>query len=184
MRILFAPALMVQFGTIWLWFAKQSKIIHSWNNTTQYIAVMHTTPWIQRQINGMMALQWRHNGGDIASNHQPQDSLLNRWFRRRSKITSKLRVTGLCAGNSPGTGEFPAQMASNAENFPFDDVIMGKTLKWQLAFHISPSWAIFVPSIVSPLGRHYHKYRSPYRWFSARLQYLQCVSNGDTAVLL
>ena len=33
-----------------------------------------------------------------------------------SKKTSKLRVTGLCAGNSPGTGEFPAQMASDAEN--------------------------------------------------------------------
>ena len=33
-----------------------------------------------------------------------------------SKKTSKLRVTGLCAGNSPETGEFPAQMASNAEN--------------------------------------------------------------------
>ena len=32
------------------------------------------------------------------------------------KKTSKLCVTGLCAGNSPGTGEFPAQMASNAEN--------------------------------------------------------------------
>ena len=27
-----------------------------------------------------------------------------------------LRVTGLCMGNSPETGEFPAQMASNAEN--------------------------------------------------------------------
>ena len=27
----------------------------------------------------------------------------------------KLRDTGLCAGNSPVTGEFPAQMASNAE---------------------------------------------------------------------
>ena len=27
-----------------------------------------------------------------------------------------LRVTGLCVGNSPGTGEFPEQMASNAEN--------------------------------------------------------------------
>ena len=37
-------------------------------------------------------------------------------FRRRSKKTSKLRVTGLCAGNSPVAGEFPAQMASNAEN--------------------------------------------------------------------
>ena len=32
------------------------------------------------------------------------------------KKTSKLRVTGLCAGNSPVTGEFPAQMASKAEN--------------------------------------------------------------------
>ena len=32
-----------------------------------------------------------------------------------SKKTSKLRDTGLCAGNSPVTGEFPAQMASNAE---------------------------------------------------------------------
>ena len=30
--------------------------------------------------------------------------------------TSKLRVTGLCDVNSPGTGEFPAQRASNAEN--------------------------------------------------------------------
>ena len=34
----------------------------------------------------------------------------------RSKKTSKLRVNGLCAGNSPVTGEFPAQRASNAEN--------------------------------------------------------------------
>ena len=37
-------------------------------------------------------------------------------FKRRSKKTSKIRVTGLCEGNSPVTGEFPAQRASNAEN--------------------------------------------------------------------
>ena len=61
-------------------------------------------------------LQWRHNGRDNVSNHQPHDCVLTRLFRSRSKKTSKLRVTGLCAGNSPGTGEFPAQMASNAEN--------------------------------------------------------------------
>ena len=61
-------------------------------------------------------LQWRHNGRNSVSNHQPHDCLLNCSFRRRSKKTSKLRVTGLCEGNSPGTGEFPAQMASNAEN--------------------------------------------------------------------
>ena len=63
-----------------------------------------------------ITLQWRHNGCDSVSNHQPHDCLLNRLFRHRSKKTSKLRVTGLCAGNSTGTGEFPAQMASNAEN--------------------------------------------------------------------
>ena len=50
------------------------------------------------------------------SNHQPHDCLLNHLFGRRSKKTSKLRVTGLCVGNSPGTGEFPTQRASNAEN--------------------------------------------------------------------
>ena len=38
------------------------------------------------------------------------------YSRRRSKKTSKLCVTGLCEGNSPVTGEFPAQRASNAEN--------------------------------------------------------------------
>ena len=61
-------------------------------------------------------LQWRHIGRDSVSYHQPHECLLNHSFRRRSKKTSKLRVTGLCAGNSPVTGEFPAQMASNAEN--------------------------------------------------------------------
>ena len=65
-------------------------------------------------------LQWRHNGRDGVSNHQPHDCLLKRLFRRRSK----LRVTGLCAGNSPVTGEVPAQRSSNTEMFPFDDVIM------------------------------------------------------------
>ena len=34
----------------------------------------------------------------------------------RSKETSKLCVTGLCAGKPLLTGEFPAQRASNAEN--------------------------------------------------------------------
>ena len=64
----------------------------------------------------LLPLQWRHNGRDGVSNHQPHQCLLNRSFWRKSKKISKLRVTGLCAGNSPGTGEFPAQMASNTEN--------------------------------------------------------------------
>ena len=64
----------------------------------------------------VVTLQWRHNGRDSVSNHQPRECLLSRLIRRRSKKTSKLRVTGLCAGNSPETGEFPARRASNAKN--------------------------------------------------------------------
>ena len=58
-------------------------------------------------------LRWRHNGRDSVSNHQPHDCLLNRLFRRRSKKTSKLRVTGLCVWgihrspvNSPPKGQW------------------------------------------------------------------------------
>ena len=72
-------------------------------------------------------LRWRHNGRDGVSNHQPNHCLLHRLFRNRSKKTSKLRVTGLCAGNSPVTCEFPAQMASNIEIVPFEDVIIARS---------------------------------------------------------
>ena len=60
-------------------------------------------------------LRWCHNGRDVLKNHQPHDCLLNRLFSLRWKKTSKPRVTGLCAGNSLVTGEFPAQMASDTE---------------------------------------------------------------------
>ena len=63
-----------------------------------------------------MSLQWRHNGRDGVSNQRRLDCLHNCLFRRRSKKTWKLRVTGLCEGNSPVTGEFPAQSTSNAGN--------------------------------------------------------------------
>ena len=49
------------------------------------------------------SLQWRHNGHDGFSNHQPHDCLLNRLFRCRSKLC----VTGLCAGNSSVTVNSP-----------------------------------------------------------------------------
>ena len=61
-------------------------------------------------------LQWRHNGRDGISNHQPHHCLLNHLFVCRSKKTPKLHITGLCVGNSLETDEFPAQMASKAEN--------------------------------------------------------------------
>ena len=55
----------------------------------------------------LFTLQWRHNEHDGVSNHKPHHCLLNRLFRRRTQKTSMLLVTGICAGNSPVTGEFP-----------------------------------------------------------------------------
>ena len=60
-----------------------------------------------------------HYNGVIMSMMMSQithDCLLNCLFRCRSNKSSKLRVTGLCDGNSPGTCELSTQMASNAEN--------------------------------------------------------------------
>ena len=62
------------------------------------------------------SLQWRHNGRDGVSNHQPHNYLLNRLYRRRSKKTSNLCVTGLCEHKGPVTRKM----------FPFHDVIKCK----------------------------------------------------------
>ena len=97
------------------------------------------------------SLRWRHNECVSVSNHQPHDCLHNRLSGRRSKYTSKytskLRVTGLCLGNSPRTGEFPAQMASNAENVSIwwrhhVNCMLGATIKQfpDTEYVITPSW--------------------------------------------
>ena len=59
---------------------------------------------------------WRHNERNGISHQLHLHCLLKCWFRHRSKETSKLHVTGLCVGNSPVTGGFPAQRASKVEN--------------------------------------------------------------------
>ena len=64
--------------------------------------------------------------------------LLNGLFRRRSKIISKLHVTGLCEGNPPVTGAFASQRASNAENI---------SIWWYHHINISGG---FHPKLVTP----------------------------------
>ena len=95
-------------------------------------------------------LQWRHNVRDGVSNHQSHDCLFNRLFRRRSKKTSKLRVTGLCEGNSPVTSEFPAQRASNAENahifWRHHDLRRSQWRKFRLTDDIFNEWSFFAYS--------------------------------------
>ena len=100
-------------------------LLPMWRHSTKSScsSCLHFSPIILRMTSVLHArlhqkspLQWLHNGRDSVSNHQPHDCWPNRLFRRRSKKTSKLRVIGLCVGNSAVTGEFPAQMASNGEN--------------------------------------------------------------------
>ena len=69
-----------------------------------------------------ITLQWHHNECNGVSNHQPHDCLPNRLFRRRSKKTSKLRVTGLCAGNALVNS--PHKWPVTRKMFAFDHVIM------------------------------------------------------------
>ena len=61
------------------------------------------------------SLEWRPNESEGVSNQRRKNCLLNRLLRRRKKA-SNLRVIGLWEGNSPVTGEFPAQRASKAES--------------------------------------------------------------------
>ena len=116
------------------------------------------------------ALQWGQNGHDDVSNHQPHGCLLNRLFRRRSKETSKLRVTGLCEGNSPVTGEFPAQRASNAENVSIwwrHHVVrvMGQREKSPLhQWCIHPSTQLYYQGIDLPYDSFPCVFSNIYRW--------------------
>ena len=84
-----------------------------------------------------LSLPWRHYELNGVSNRRRCDCLLNCLFRHWSNKTSQLCVTGLCEWNSPVTGEFPAQRASNAEIFPLNDVIMAMaelgSSQWQEA---------------------------------------------------
>ena len=91
------------------WVGELMRREHTWTTLSIFIA----TP-----------LHWRHNDHGGVTNHQPHDCLLSRLFRRRSKKTSKLCVTGLCAGNSPGPVNSPHKWPVMRKKSPFDDVII------------------------------------------------------------
>ena len=100
--------------------------------------ILHTwRPWSDSLYAGArsMALQWRHNEGYDVSNHRRLDCLLKRLLRHRSRKTWTLRVTGLCEGNSPVTGEFPSQRTSNAENVSITSTAALLALKQSMLTH-------------------------------------------------
>ena len=103
------------------WHICDKKLVHCLKRSTEcYTSCLSLRPvykelWYGKWV-PTLSLQWRHNARYGVSNDQPHDCFLMCLFRCRSKKASKFRVTGLCAENSPLTGEFLAQRASNAEN--------------------------------------------------------------------
>ena len=71
----------------------------------------------------LIPLHWRYNDHDGVSNHQPH-GCYSTVYSDADKKKSKLRVTGLCVGNSPGPVNSPHKGPVTRKMFPFDDVIM------------------------------------------------------------
>ena len=107
-------------------------------------------------VSAAMSLQWRHDERDCVSNHRFLRCLLNCCFRCRSKNTSKLRVSALCAGNSPVTGEFPAQKFSNAENVSILWRHHGVNWVYPMTYSHSFAMACFVASLVNECDTFTH----------------------------
>ena len=108
-----------------------NELISSPNNLKKYGSVReNVSKWFRSLENPNIyctrcsSLHWRHNEHDSVSNHQPNDCLLKHLFRRRSKTTSKLRVTGLCKGIYRSPVNSPHKGPVTRKTFPFDDVIM------------------------------------------------------------
>ena len=87
---------------------------------------LHETSWlaIDWDTRKKKTLQWRNNERDGVSNNRRLDCLLNRLFRRRSKKTSKLRVTGLCEGIHKWPVDCTHKGSVTRKMVPFDDIIM------------------------------------------------------------
>ena len=107
---------------------KATRLLYAWTTQKQWVGHEVITTSMSQFIRHN-TLHWRHNDYDGVSNHQPRGCLLNRLFRRRSKKTSKLCVTGLCVGNSPGPVNSPHKGPVTRKMFPFDDVIMKRTVR-------------------------------------------------------
>ena len=102
--------------------------VRSDNKMPSYYHISYTAPCLEF----LLPLLWRHNGFDRVSNHQPRHCILSRLFRRRSKKTSKLRLTGLCRGIHRRPVNSPYKWPVTRKMFPFDDVIMTvrARIKW------------------------------------------------------
>ena len=88
-------------------------------------------------------LQWRHNGHDGVSNHQPYDCLLKRLFRRRSKKASTLVQVTACSRIAPShylnqcriISEIQWYLRGNSQDIPHPSISKISLKITNLSFH-------------------------------------------------
>ena len=102
---------------------RYSKCVHVIASSWHFKVSSANVGCFVQRLKVLIPLQWRHNGRDSVSNHKSHHCLLIRAFRRKSKKTPKLCVTGdrrIHRGpvNSPYKWQVTRKM------FPFDEVIM------------------------------------------------------------
>ena len=71
-------------------------------------------------------VEWRHNGHDGVSNHQPHEFLLNRLFRLDQRKHQSSASLALVWGSHRGPVNSPLKGPVTRKMFPFDDVIMSR----------------------------------------------------------
>ena len=97
------PSFMI--NQLWFWWRHTPLLKLSFD---EYIGYGVTTPhWYMLDIYYITNCHYADVIMTKMASHQPHGCLLNRLFRRRSNKTSKLRVNGLCVGNSPGPVNSP-----------------------------------------------------------------------------
>ena len=105
---------------IWIqWKIYQTMIANIFASNLQISASKLPSTYCEIKGSRAKTLQWRHNGEDSVSNHQPHDCLLNRLFRRKDDVK---------APRHRGPVNSPHKWPVTRKMFPFDDVIMGVAL--------------------------------------------------------
>ena len=101
---------------------------------------------------GFWSIQWRPFERGGVSNHQCLDCFLKRFFRRRSKKTSKLLVTGFCEGINRWPVDSPHRGPVAGKIFTFDDVITCVMKQNTTHHHDVPFTAYYITTVKMPLS--------------------------------
>ena len=141
-------------------------------NGCSYILCYHHTRFLRLLF--FFSLHWRHNDHGGVSNHQPHGCLLNRLFRRKSKKTSKLRVTGHCAHRGPVNS--PHKWPVTRKMVPFNDVLMFSIFQMSLKLHLPSEYRAITWTNDGYITDAYMRHSASMSW-----NFLMWLKNDDFA---